>query len=118
MKKIAVILSGCGVRDGSEIHEAVSTLLAIDQAGACYACLAPAIQQTRVVNHLTQEAETNADRNVLVESARIARGEIKDIAHAQAADYDAAIYVGGSGAASNLCNFAAKGDRQLLRRRR
>ncbi len=109
MKKIAVILSGCGVMDGSEIHEAVSTLLAIDQAKAKYCCLAPSTPQARVVNHVTNEAIKNEKRNVLIESARIARGDIKDIATANPEDYDAAIYVGGYGAALNLCNFAVAG---------
>jgi enhancing lycopene biosynthesis protein 2 len=109
MKKIAVILSGCGVMDGSEIHEAVSTLLSIDQAGAQYFCLASSIKQTRVVNHLTNETIEDEERNILVESARIARGEIQDIKNASPSEYNAAIYVGGYGAALNLCNFGSQG---------
>ena len=108
MKKIAVILSGCGVFDGSEIHEAVLILLALDNNGAQSQCLAPNIEQNRVVNHLTQQM-TDEKRNVLVESARIARGEIQDIAKVKAADFDAAIFVGGFGAATNLSDFAARG---------
>src|SRR3990167_9599957 len=107
-KKVAVILSGCGVFDGSEIHEAVSTLLALDLAGAHYECFAPNISQTRVVNHLTNET-TNETRNVLVEAARIARGKIHDIKKAKIENFDAAIYPGGHGAALNLCNFGTKG---------
>lgn len=114
MKKIAVILSGCGVMDGSEIHEAVSTLLAIDQAGAKYFCLAPSIQQTRVVNHVTNETVENEARNVLIESARIARGQIQDIKAAHPKDYDAAIYIGGYGAALNLCSFATEGVNHMI----
>lgn len=108
MKKIAVILSGCGVLDGSEIHETVSTLIAIDQAGATYQCFAPNIAQTRVMNHLTQ-TPTSETRNALTEAARIARGNILDIKKANAADFDAAIYPGGHGAALNLCDFGKKG---------
>ena len=108
MKKIAIILSGCGVFDGSEIHEAVCTLLAIDLANAQYACFAPNISQSRVVNHLTQENK-NETRNVLEESARIARGKIRDIREAILSDCDAAIYPGGHGAALHLCDFGKNG---------
>ncbi len=107
MKKVAVILSGCGVFDGSEIHEAVCTLLALDLAGAEYQCFAPNIPQTQVINHLTREAK-NETRNVLEESARIARGKIRDIKEANANEFDAAIFPGGFGAASNLCDFTKK----------
>ncbi|MCD6533834.1 MAG: isoprenoid biosynthesis protein ElbB, partial [Deltaproteobacteria bacterium] len=77
-KKIGVLLSGCGVFDGTEIHESVLTLLFIDQAGAEAVCFAPDIPQAQVINHLTQQEEKET-RNVLVESARIARGEIQNI---------------------------------------
>lgn len=106
-KKIGVVLSGCGVRDGSEIHEAVCTLLAIDQAGAEAVCMAPDIAFSEV-NHCTMEA-TGAKRNVLVEAARIARGNIKNIAEVKAADIDALVFPGGFGAALNLCDFGQKG---------
>lgn len=109
MKKIAVVLSGCGVFDGSEIHEAVLTLLSIDNNGAQYQCVAPNIWQRQVVNHLTQQVSDEM-RNVLVESARIARGEIKDIAAVKASDFDAAIFVGGLGAVTNLSDFAAQSE--------
>lgn len=109
MTKVAVILSGCGVYDGAEIHESVLTLLALDRAGAKYECLAPNIEQMHVVNHLTGEVAEGESRNVLVESARIARGAVKDVAKADAADYDALILPGGFGAAKNLCDFAVKG---------
>ena len=108
-KKVGVLLSGCGVYDGSEIHEAVITLLALDRAGAETICLAPDVPQAHVVNHLTGEEETGAVRNVLVEAARIARGEIKDLAKVSAADLDALIIPGGFGAAKNLSDFAFKG---------
>lgn len=109
MKKIGVVLSGCGVKDGSEIHESVLTLLALTQAGARYQCLAPNIEQTQVVNHLTGEIVPDK-RNVLVEAARIARGDILDLAKANPADFDGAIFPGGFGAALNLCDFAKQGE--------
>lgn len=108
MKKAAIILSGCGVFDGSEIHEAVSALLALDQANVAYQCFAPNIDQSKVTNHLTQK-EMSEKRNVLVEAARIARGDIKDIKEANVDDFDCAIYPGGFGAAVNLSDFAKKG---------
>jgi len=106
-KKIGVVLSGCGLRDGSEIHEAVITLLAIDHNGAEAVCMAPDMEFPEV-NHLTMK-ETGAKRNVLVESARIARGNIRDIKEVKAEELDAVIFPGGFGAAKNLCNFAEKG---------
>jgi enhancing lycopene biosynthesis protein 2 len=106
-KRIGVVLSGCGVFDGSEIHEAVFTLLAIDQERAEAVCMAPDLDVPEV-NHLTG-METGASRNVLVESARIARGKIRDIREVQAAELDAVIFPGGFGAARNLCNFATEG---------
>lgn len=108
MAKVGVLLSGCGVFDGAEIHEAVLTLLALDRAGAEIVCMAPNVEQAHVINHLTQEV-TAEKRNVLVESARIARGEIKDLKDVQAGDLDALIMPGGFGAAKNLSDFAFKG---------
>jgi enhancing lycopene biosynthesis protein 2 len=108
MKKIAVCLSGCGFLDGAEIHESVLTLLAIDQAGAKAVCCAPDVAQAGVVNHVTHKAGEGM-RNVLVESARIARGEIKNVRDMKAADVDALIFPGGFGAAKNLCTFAGEG---------
>ncbi|QXI38352.1 isoprenoid biosynthesis glyoxalase ElbB [Pseudomonas xantholysinigenes] len=107
-KKVAVILSGCGVYDGAEIHESVITLLRLDQRGAQVQCFAPNIAQLHVIDHLTGE-EMPESRNVLVESARIARGEVKDIREAKAEDFDALIVPGGFGAAKNLSNFAVEG---------
>ena len=109
-KKVAVILSGCGVYDGAEIHESVITLLRLDQRGAQVQCFAPNIAQMHVIDHLTGE-EMPESRNVLVESARIARGEVKDIREAKAEDFDALIVPGGFGAAKNLSNFAVEGDK-------
>lgn len=108
MAKVGVILSGCGVYDGSEIHETVISLLALDRAGADVVCMAPDMEQA-VVNHLTGEPVDGVSRNVLEESARIARGEISDIAKIKAADLDALFIPGGFGAAKNLCDFAFKG---------
>lgn len=109
MAKIGVVLSGCGVYDGSEIHEAVITLLAIDRAGAEAVCMAPDVDQLHVINHLTGEPAAGETRNVLVEAARIARGNIKDIATVKATELDALMLPGGFGAAKNLCDFAVKG---------
>ncbi|MBV34958.1 MAG: isoprenoid biosynthesis protein ElbB [Rickettsiales bacterium] len=110
MKKVAVVLSGSGVFDGAEIHESVLTLLALENHGLEYQCFAPNIEQMHVINHLTGEVAEGETRNVLVESARIARGEIKDLAEASADDFDAAILPGGFGAAKNLSDFAVKGS--------
>jgi enhancing lycopene biosynthesis protein 2 len=132
-KKIGVVLSGCGVYDGAEIHESVITLLALDRLGAeaviCapnrdqlhvvnhltgevdeaeIVCMAPNVEQRKVVNHLTGE-EMPEKRNVLVESARIARGEIRDVAEVSADELDGLMLPGGFGAAKNLCTFAVAG---------
>ena len=108
MKKVAVILSGAGVFDGAEIHESVITLLALDRQDADVRIFAPNVPQMHVVNHLTQQP-SDETRNVLVESARIARGDIKDLAEANINDFDAVIFPGGFGAAKNLSDFAVKG---------
>ena len=108
-KKVGVILSGCGVYDGAEIHEAVATMLALDRHGAEMVLCAPDVAQMHVVNHLTGEVEEGASRNVLVESARIARGNVRDVAEVEADELDALILPGGFGAAKNLCDFAVKG---------
>ncbi len=114
MPKIGVLLSGCGVFDGSEIHEAVLTLLFLDKAGAQAVCMAPNIDQYHVINHLTQQP-TDEKRNVLVESARIARGNIKDLKEVDASQIDGLIIPGGFGAAKNLSDFAFKGaDAKVL----
>ncbi|MDQ8202342.1 isoprenoid biosynthesis glyoxalase ElbB [Pelagicoccus sp. SDUM812003] len=105
MKRAAVILSGCGVFDGAEIHESVLSLLALDKAGASYQCFAPDVEQAHVVNHLTGE-EMEESRNVLVEAARIARGKVKPLSEAKVEDFDLVMLPGGFGAAKNLCNFA------------
>lgn len=109
MKKVGVILSGSGVYDGSEIHEAVITLLAIARQGAQAVCFAPDKQQSEVINHLTGEPLSES-RNVLLESARIARGNVRPLAEASVNDLDALIVPGGFGAAKNLSNFASQGS--------
>ncbi|BAP42168.1 isoprenoid biosynthesis glyoxalase ElbB [Pseudomonas sp. LJDD11] len=107
-KKVAVILSGCGVYDGAEIHESVLTLLRLDQRGVQVQCFAPDIAQLHVINHLTGEVSAES-RNVLVESARIARGAVQDVREARAEDFDAIIVPGGFGSAKNLSNLASEG---------
>lgn len=106
MKKVAVILCGCGSMDGSEIHESTFALLAIDELGAEYECFSFDKPQARVMNFLTAEEETAETRNQLKESARIARGKVKKIQEAKASEFDALIIPGGFGAAFNLCTFA------------
>jgi len=108
-RKIGVVLSGCGVYDGAEIHESVLVLLALDRRGAEAVVCAPDAPQMHVVNHLSGEVEPGASRNVLVESARIARGAIRDVATVRADEIDGLLLPGGFGAAKNLCDFAVKG---------
>jgi enhancing lycopene biosynthesis protein 2 len=109
-KKVGVLLSGCGVFDGAEIHEAVCTMLALDRAGAEIVCLAPNREQAAVVNHLNH-APQGETRNVLVESARIARGRIHAVTQVVASELDALILPGGFGAAKNLSTFADDGPK-------
>ncbi len=108
MPRFAVVLSGCGRADGSEIHEAVTALLAIDKHGCTYKCFAPDIEQSAVINNLTSE-KTEEHRNVLVESARIARGDISPLAEMKVTDFDCILFPGGLGAITNWCDFAKKG---------
>jgi len=108
MKKFAVILAGCGNLDGAEIHEAVLTLLAIDKLGASYSIFAPDVNQHHVIDHFHKKP-TEETRNVLVESARIARGNIQSLLKYDAGEFDALVLPGGYGAAKNLCSYAADG---------
>jgi enhancing lycopene biosynthesis protein 2 len=112
-KKFAVVLAGCGVYDGAEIHEATMTLYAIALQGASYQIFAPDIQQHHVINHITGE-EMKESRNVLTEAARIARGKIKPLADYNASDFDALILPGGFGVAKNLCTFAFEGPNCMV----
>ena len=107
-KKVLVILSGSGVYDGTEIHEAVISLLALARSGATVTCAAPNRKQLHVINHATGDV-MEEERNVLVEAARISRGNIKDLADINIEDFDAVFLPGGFGAAKNLCTFAIKG---------
>lgn len=109
MKTFAVVLSGCGVYDGAEIHEAVLTLLAIDKNNCKYQIFAPDTEQYHVINHLTGKV-TNEKRNVLIESARIARGNIKPLSEFNDHEFDAIIFPGGFGCAKNLSTFAFDGE--------
>lgn len=109
MKKFAIVLAGCGVFDGAEIHESTLTMLSISQQGAHYEIFAPDISQHHVINHVTG-TEMPEVRNVLVESARIARGNIKPLSELKSEGYDALIFPGGFGVAKNLCNFAFMGS--------
>ncbi|UZE94754.1 isoprenoid biosynthesis glyoxalase ElbB [Alkalimarinus alittae] len=114
MKKVAVILSGCGVFDGSEIYETVITLLALDSHDAQYQCFAPNTPQLHVIDHLKGDIAVGETRNVLVEAARLARGEIKDLADLNEKEFDAIIFPGGFGAAKNLSDFAVNGASMVI----
>ncbi|HBS28212.1 MAG TPA: isoprenoid biosynthesis protein ElbB [Phycisphaerales bacterium] len=109
MTKAAIILSGCGVFDGSEIHEAVSVLIHLSRHGAQAECFAPDGAQPQVINHLTGQTAPGETRNMLVEAARIARGRIRPLRELHAADFDAVFFPGGFGAAKNLSSFATQG---------
>lgn len=106
MKKIAIILAGCGHLDGAEIRESVITLLALDRAGASVSIFAPNIEQYHVINHLTGQPQANEKRNVLIEASRIARGNIQDLKQLKVSNFDALILPGGYGVAKNLCDIA------------
>ena len=108
MTRVGVVLSGCGVFDGAEIHESALTLFFLDKAGSQIICMAPDVDQMDVINHMKGESASER-RNVLLEASRIARGDIKDIKDVKAADLDALVFPGGFGAAKNLCSFAVKG---------
>lgn len=108
-RKVGVVLSGCGFLDGSEIHEAVLTLMHLDQHGVEVVCMAPKGPQRHVVDHASRQPVAGASRDVFVEAARIARGRIVDLAKVTADQLDAVVLPGGFGAAKNLCDFAEKG---------
>jgi enhancing lycopene biosynthesis protein 2 len=113
MSRIAVILHGCGARDGSEIHESTLTMLALDLLGANFECFAPAEKQARVVDHLSGE-ECDETRWMHIEAARIARGKVKNISELRVTDFDALVIPGGSGTAANLCSYAKDGVRMKV----
>lgn len=114
MKRFAVILCGCGSLDGSEIHESVMTLLAIDQSGSSYTVFAPNDDQYQVVNHITKQP-THQRRNMMEEAARISRGEILDIKEYNPANFDALIFPGGNGSAKNLFTYGLDGLQMSVR---
>lgn len=110
MAKVAVILSGCGHMDGSEIHETTLCLLELSLQGHQYFCFSLDKPQKKVINHLTHEEVKGSSRNMLVESARIARGKIAQVKEIKETDFDALLFPGGLGAALNLCDFAEKNE--------
>lgn len=114
-RRVAVALGGCGVYDGSEINEAVLTLLSLGRCGAQWRCFAPNIEQRDVIDHQNGEA-SNEKRNALREAARIARGEIDDLADLDMKKFDALIVPGGYGAAKNLCSYAVDGAEHSLQK--
>jgi len=114
MKRIGVILSGCGVFDGAEIHESVATLAALDNHGLQAVCLAPDVKQMHVINHYTSKVADSESRNVLVEAARIARGAISPLQVSSGDDLDGIILPGGFGAAKNLSDYAVKGEQMSV----
>eukprot|EP01016_Furgasonia_blochmanni_P041800 TRINITY_DN547_c0_g1_i5.p1 TRINITY_DN547_c0_g1~~TRINITY_DN547_c0_g1_i5.p1 ORF type:complete len:293 (-),score=121.55 TRINITY_DN547_c0_g1_i5:332-1210(-) len=109
LKKVAVVLSGSGVYDGTEITEAVATLINLSLKKIQYECFAPNKDQLHVINHITGQPVEGQSRNVLVESARIARGKVRDIKELKATDFDGVIFPGGFGAAKNLSDWAVNG---------
>ena len=108
MKKFAVILAGCGRKDGSEINEAITLLLSIEQHHCEYQCFAPNRPQREVIDHLTDKA-VKEERNILTEAARLARSNVRPIEEYKAEDYDGLLFSGGYGVAKNLCDYAYKG---------
>ncbi|HEX9050115.1 MAG TPA: isoprenoid biosynthesis glyoxalase ElbB [Anaeromyxobacter sp.] len=108
-KRVGVVLAGCGFLDGAEIHEATCTLLSLDRRGAKLVAMAPDVEQMHVVDHLKGAPSAGEKRSVLVEAARVVRGQITDMAGVSAKDLDALIFPGGFGAAKNLCSFAVEG---------
>ncbi len=110
MLKAAVILAGCGVKDGSEIHEATLTMFFLDQLGIKFECFSPDRDQHHVINHFNNEEEPKEKRNILFESARIARGQVTPIEKLRVKDFDAILYPGGFGSAKNLFSYAIKGN--------
>lgn len=112
--KVAVVLSGCGVYDGAEVTEAVSTLIHLTSLGIKVSCFAPDAPQMHVVNHLTGEVEEGVQRNSMVEAARITRGKVSPLSELRVQDVDGIIFPGGFGAAKNLCNYAVSGPEMTV----
>ena len=97
--KALVLLSGCGVFDGSEIHESVSTLICLRKNSIEYECASPNIDMHHVLNH-TNGNEINEKRNVLIESSRISRGRITDLSTIEYEKFECLIIPGGFGVAT------------------
>ena len=114
MKKFAVVLCGCGSLDGSEIHESVMTLLAIDKSGSSYTVFAPNDDQFQVINHITKQP-VNQTRNMMEEASRISRGEIQELSEYNPDDFDALVFPGGNGAAKNLFTYGIDGINMAVR---
>lgn len=110
MKKFAIVLSGCGVFDGAEINEAVLTLLSLEEEGVLYDCFAPDISQHHVLDHVSGNEVSDHERNILTESARIVRGNVKALSELNANDYAGLLVPGGFGVAKNLSTFALEGS--------
>lgn len=114
MKNVALVLAGCGAKDGAEITESVSLMIALSQAGLNVKIFAPDRDCFHVVNHLNNEVMQSSQRNALVEAARIARGQISSLAELRAQEFDALCFAGGFGVAKNLCDFAFSGKDAVL----
>jgi enhancing lycopene biosynthesis protein 2 len=112
--KVALILAGCGARDGAEITEAVSLLIELSREGYVVQCFASDRDTHHVVDHLTGKDVSTETRNQLTEAARIARGHVKPLQQLKVADFDAVVLAGGFGVANNLCNFAQAGAEAQL----
>jgi enhancing lycopene biosynthesis protein 2 len=110
-RNVAVVLAGCGRADGSEITEAVSVLVHLSRHGVAYRCFAPDAPQTDVINHATGKPMPGGTRNMMVEAARISRGEISPLAKLDVAEFGAVVFPGGYGAAKNLCTFGLGGEK-------
>ena len=109
MKKTAIILSGCGQVDGSETHETILTILALEQHNLDWEGLAPSGLQTEVYDHYTNTKENISPSSMITEAARLVRGNITIINAVNASDYAAVIIPGGAGVIKNLSNYSTAG---------
>lgn len=115
--RVAVVLAGCGAKDGTEITEAVALLISLSRKGLAFECFAPDRSMHHVVNHVSGVESVNESRNQMEEAARIARGKIKPLASLQMHEFDALVIAGGFGVVKNLCNFAFAGKGGFLAQR-
>ena len=102
MARVGVLLCGCGFYDGTDLDEAVLTLLALDRAKVRAECIAPGLLTSETIDHSTGTLVEGADRSVLAESARIARGRIVPIQEARPGLLSALVIPGGSGVVRTL----------------